>query len=620
MRKTLILAGKAAVLTVAVFFVYLVSLAFRQEHIPASWIEGAVASVAPTNLVFHCESASFGFRQGLRLSGVKVYDLARSNSLESAASAEVVSVRPLRRLVRIVGAKFPRLHDSYYDLNSFPEPLGDGKIGFSFPRLPEIRLVLERPEILGVAPERVTARVRMRPRRLDFESIRLEWRDCDRKMGLDGSCGIDLDAKRVRGSVRGLATQGQIRPMIVALDVPVALPYMDGFTGVSQPVPAGCSWDVDLSDCSFVLDLDLHPLLGRYNGVPMDRADGTISLHVTFPGQRMDYETRIGPVSARDKKGRRLDGQITVRGEAGAVTLHFDGSSDLPLKDVLAVIDYLNDGTLDCLRCDEPPSVSVKGVLAAETGRQAVNDLRGHVGFSSGSLFGVRMKDARSDFAYVGDTVSFTNASARGPHGGRAEGFAAISVPGLDPERSTFRLDIRYEGGTMDELEDALSTDFGDRHGKVAGRVWLNGPVSTNLLPRLCGGGVVKVSGGRLAQMKLFMGLTELLAREVPGVDRVVNQSDGSCEFSISNGVFRSDRIGVEGAVFSITGKGAYDMVRDNLDFLVRVQLMRDDSVLGRYLIRPITWPFSKLLMEFHVGGKIDAPEWKYISVLDRML
>lgn len=56
------------------------------------------------------------------------------------------------------------------------------------------------------------------------------------------------------------------------------------------------------------------------------------------------------------------------------------------------------------------------------------------------------------------------------------------------------------------------------------------------------------------------------------------------------------------------------------LDFTVRVTLLKNESLLGKFLIRPILWPFSKLLMEFKVTGGLDAPRWEYISLLDRIL
>jgi hypothetical protein len=57
----------------------------------------------------------------------------------------------------------------------------------------------------------------------------------------------------------------------------------------------------------------------------------------------------------------------------------------------------------------------------------------------------------------------------------------------------------------------------------------------------------------------------------------------------------------------------------DKLDFTVQTQFMRDKSVMAK-IVRPITWVFSKLLLEFKLTGSSDKPEWKYVSVIDRVV
>ena len=66
--------------------------------------------------------------------------------------------------------------------------------------------------------------------------------------------------------------------------------------------------------------------------------------------------------------------------------------------------------------------------------------------------------------------------------------------------------------------------------------------------------------------------------------------------------------------------KGSYDIVRDELDFTARVKLLKDENILGKFLIRPVTWTFSKLLLEFRLKGSADDPRWEYVSVIDRMM
>ena len=623
-KNILKIGGKTVKWCFIVFLVYLLSLFFRRERIPGQWVEGLLSAQMPTNYVLHCESASFGFRSGLRVSGTRVYDLERKNSLEPVFSAETIDIRFFERLVRVVSAKFPRLQDSYYEEGGYADPLGYGDWGFQFPKIRKFRLELINPNILGANPSFLRAVVTSRPTRLSADEVHIVWGGQDRPVEVDGYCYFDLATRRVKGLVKGEATQDKIRPLIDVLDLPLVLEYMDAFTEVEKPVPVNFGWDVDLGCNEFSLDFDLHPDLGRYHGVPMTRADGSVRLHVTFPVRdgvrQMDYETTIGPLTAIDSKDRPLKGKIEVRGVGDVVHLHFDASSALRLEDLLKIIDYLNDGELDCLVCEAPPVVTVGGILAADVANQRDNDLRGSVSFAKGTFFGIPVWDASADFAYIGDTVYFSRARAKGKQNGKVVGSAQLSFPGLDPERSTFALDMMYTDGSLAELADFFQIDAGDKHGEVNGELSVSGPIGTNAVARLNGSGRISVKNGHLAQMKLFMGLTELLAREVPGIDKVVNQSEGGCSFYIEDGVFKSYDITIQGSLFTIYADGQYDIVNDNLDFMVRVQLMKDESILGKYLIRPIMWPFTKLLLEFRVSGSMDDPDWDYISVLDRII
>ena len=59
--------------------------------------------------------------------------------------------------------------------------------------------------------------------------------------------------------------------------------------------------------------------------------------------------------------------------------------------------------------------------------------------------------------------------------------------------------------------------------------------------------------------------------------------------------------------------------MRNALDFNVRVQFARSDSLVGKVL-HPIVWPFTKLLLEFKLTGTAEDPKWSYVTVLDRVM
>ena len=81
--------------------------------------------------------------------------------------------------------------------------------------------------------------------------------------------------------------------------------------------------------------------------------------------------------------------------------------------------------------------------------------------------------------------------------------------------------------------------------------------------------------------------LTDYLASNVPGVASLVNQSQASLDYTVTNGVFHSDNIFIEGDVFSIKATGSYDIPADKLDFTVRLQLLKNDSILGKLVAEP---------------------------------
>ena len=616
MKKAVKFLMKAVKWCFIVFCVFLGSLFFREQRIPADWVVSAVDSHMPSNIVFKCDSASFGFRRGARMRGIRLYDRERADPVKSVVSADSASVDFFLRRVRIVGLKIPSLHDGYYLPGNSER---NERLDVEIPDMPSFSLTLIRPDVLGIAPDRVVATVRTNPRRVEFNDVCVSWPDIDRAMSVNGSVYIDFDEQRFHAVARGEARQSHIRPLLVTLDVPTAISYMDAFTGVTEPVPVSASWDVNLVNNDFRMHLDLHPMLGRYNGVPMRRVDGELGLSVYTRGTNLNCVTTVGPLSALDPKGRTLDGRLVVAVTNDVTRLEFDAKSGLALKDILSIADCLNDGTLDCVSCETPPTITVTGTLMPDPARQAENDLHGTVAFKRGVFFESPVEDVAFSYSYVGDTISFDDISMRGKDGGHYTGRAKLHVPASDPDSASFSMAFVCRDGSLGEIADALGGDFGGRHGVVNSEVEVTGPISTNLYPHLNGRGRVRVTEGRIAQMKLFMGLTDYLAANVPGIASLVNQSQASVDYTITNGVFASNNILIEGAVFSIKASGTYDIPADKLDFTVRLQLLKNESFLGK-LVHPVMFPFTKLLLEFKVTGSVDDPNWNYISVLDRIL
>lgn len=486
-----------------VFCVYLGSLFFREERLPGRWLDRIFDRYVPDGLMLQVDSVSFGFRHGIHIRGLRLYDRTSKDALAPIVSADSIGCFSLFRRLRIEGLRYDRLPDGYYAEGNQER---NERVECRFPELGRIAVTLVRPDILGIRPESLTFDTVVSPTRIDFEKMHLVWPDRDARMEVDGTCYVDLDRQEIYGEIRGLARQAHIRPLLVAVDVPVALPYMDGFTDVPEPCKSWCAWKIDLVRSDFDLWLELHPILGKYNGVPMRKADGKIHLHNYTRGDCLNYVTTVGPITGTDTEGRYLDGTVTIVGTNRHNSVTVDAKSSQPLADVLKIGGFTGD--------------------------------------------------------YVGEDVF---------------------------GESTCRLTF--------DFPRAMSNNY----------------------EVLNGSGHVVVKNGRLMRMKGFRGLIDAMPKIAPAVTWFTDSTQASGDYVIENGVVRTDNVYIEGTLFSIKMFGWLDTVRNTQDFTVRVQFAKSDSMIGK-ILHPLTWPFTKLLLEFRLTGSPENPKWEYVSVVDRVV
>ena len=494
------------------FIVFCFSIAylyFLPVSLPSFLVDFAVSRVAPTNLVVQVDNVAFGFSDGLVVDGIRVFDAAEFDASAATnapmASVDHLVVNPVSHRVLAVGARYPKLPASYYAPENRER---NERLEATLPEIPRFELTLRNADILDVRPEKVVADVEVMPKSVSFERIRLDWpADADAgRLSLDGTCRVDLETQEVVGEVHGHALQKQIRPLIVKLDVPVALPYIDSFTEVPGSVPASCSWHVNLVNNDFTMDLGLHPTLGKYRAVPMAKADGNLHLFVYTRDDWLNYRHQFGPIVGVGPKGEPLEGTVVVEGTNGYNTVLVDAKSALPVAHLLRIGGF---------------------------------------------------EDEYVDDSVIGD--------------------------------SDCSLEFRFPR--------AMTNNYEVLNGK----------------------GRLSVRNGHLMRLKGLRGLVELMAERVPGVSWFTDTTQGSCDYVIENGVLRSDDIYIEGSVFSIKIYGQFDTVKNALAFTARVQFTKHDSVVGKVL-HPLTWPFTKLLLEFRVTGTTDDPKWEYVSVIDRVV
>ena len=618
----------------------LTAITFFEQPVPKPLLARLTDSLSGNEWLVSVDSASFRLSYGLKLRGLKVFNRRKpaSNPVLSAKLVDLKldlatlpwSAKTLVKHVTITELDYPRLGDGYYipDSIEFPgQPDFQEKnepLLLSLPNVNPFGVTLIQPNILAFAPKFVEiSHVAITEKALNANGIHLQWNDADAIMTLDGDCTLDLDTQLVKGEVHGLARQHNIRPLLVALEITNSYAFIDSFTQVTAPVKASCAFDVNLRNNDLHILLDLHPTGGRHNNVPLRNADGQVDIRVFVRDTFQNARIVVGPISANLADGHAMSGTIIYENtnDIGYVIFK-DIKSSTSLSNALAVADVMNDGTLDCLSIAAPPKISLNGLLAVDPTHAATNRLDGTLAFDKGTFFSIPLAHAATEFHVHGTDVSFSNARAAAPHGGTVSGEGRISIPDFEQDKASFAVSVKSDGVSLTDFAEIFKFDIGDKHGTIFGNVTLSGPLQTNISSRIYGSGHIECRDGHLAQMKVFAGLTDYLAKHIPGIASFVNQSRGTMDFSITNGIFRTENIRIEGGFFSIQSGGTYDIPNDKLDFTARVTLTKNDGFFAK-LATPITWPFanlSKMLLDFKIFGTLEQPEWKYNkNLMDRL-
>ena len=621
---------------------FLVAITFFEQPVPRSLLAKLTDSLSSDEWLVSAKSASFRLSNGLKVYDLRLYNLDRrkpaSDPVLEAKQVDLKlnllrlpwSMKTILKHVTVTGLKYPRLPEGYYIPDSIEFPgqpdfrEKDEPLALSIPDMRPFGVTLIQPNILDVKPEKVEIKqVALTPAGIAAKGFHLTWSDADTPMALDGECALDLEAQLVSGEVHGLARQDNVRPLLTALEITNSYAFIDGFTQVTSPVVASCAFDVNLRNNDLHLLLGLHPTGGRYNNIPLAKADGDVDIRVFVRDTFQNARIVVGPVTANLTDGNAMTGTIIYENTNDIGYVFFkDIRSTTSLSNALAIAEVMNDGTLDCLSLATPPLITLDGRLAVNPAYAATNHLDGTLAFESGTFFSIPLTNAATAFCVRGTDVTFSNARASVPHGGTITGEGRISIPDFKQENASFSISLKGESIPLVDFADVFGFDVGDRHGSIFGNVTLSGPLQTNLASRIRGSGHIECRDGYLAQMHVFAGLTDFLAAHVPGIASFVNQSRGSMDFTLTNGVFRTDNIRIEGGFFSIHAAGKYDIPKDDLDFSARITLTKNEGFFAT-LAKPITWSFgnlTKILFDFKIRGPLEKPVWKYNkSLLDRL-
>jgi hypothetical protein len=602
-----------------------------EQDVPDPLVRRLSDALSNDNYLCHIGRATFSLRSGLHLYQVKalqkrVADTALVSADEFTVAFNLdpqllindrlhaVTLRSITIRNLNMPTLPPRQHHATNAVVAVAAPTNAAPAAahadIDLPTLAPFQLTLERVNVLGVQADQLSAVISIDHSRISADQLSIHWPDKTFNMSVDGSVYADFTERIVNGNVKGQAFPSDIMPLLIALHARSAIKQIDLFGGIDRPVNAGAAFRVNIDNSDFALNLSLDVGPCTYRGVPMKYAKGTLDAYET----NVFTTVVVGPLQAESSTGP-LAGRLVYKDENGSLEL--EASASMDINQLAAIIDLLRHGELDPVHCDIPPTITAKGIIAVDKKSTVVNDLTGQISLPSGSIFKLPLKDVTSDFAVKGSSALFNHIAGASSSGGKISSNVEFFFPDGAATSTLFTTRSTFSNVSLTDFSRVFT--FADsRAGIVSGNLSLVGRAGSHTIASLAGDGKVRISDGMLSRMPLFAGFTDYLARNIPGVSSLVDQSNGSMDFAIEDGVLRTDDLLIEGSLFSIKGRGSCDLNTDKLDFLVRANFLKEKTIAGR-ITHLVTLPFTRLLLEFKVFGTLDKPDWSYVNILEKL-
>jgi hypothetical protein len=593
-----------------------VCLYILEQGVPDTYVQRVAEKLSTDDFVCRIERMTFSLRDGLSVQHVKFFRKRTTEeplfSLDELhAEFTVFSRAPLNQRLKRLTVRdfdFPLLPKRTKPPGSKPEPFPD----ITLPALAPFELVLENPNILGIRVQKLKTTICVDQHQIAVKELKGVWPDKPTELTLAGGTTIDLTKKRLVGEVSGHVYPTHITPMLSQLrGARGAVHQIECFQELARPLRVTYTVDLDLDVLDYAMFLDIDGGACTYRGVPVQFVKSTINITDTNNLVIVDIHINEGATHTGTLKGRLVYTDDTD-------ALEIDAETTVNKDELLSIINVLNRGELNAIRCDSGLRVKAKGVVTVNSKNPlTTNDLHVALSFDKGSILRIPLTKTSTDLHLKHFSALCNNIKAEIANGGNASGTFIAQFPDYVASNTTFVTTLHADKADLANIL-CIANPTNTYPGKVTGDIYLEGPLSGDILAALKGEGKFEMTDGIFARIPLFSGLTEWLANNIPGVGTLVNQSSGSLSFTMTNGVATTQDMIVEGSIFSIAGKGSLTLPSDKLDMSVKVNIFKERSFAGT-LSRIVAFPFTRMLLDFHLGGSTKVPKWSYITILEKI-
>jgi hypothetical protein len=483
------------------------------------------------------------------------------------------------------------------------EGAGAGGVPVKSMKPVNVILSFEHFDFLGVWVERMTSLIHLDGRGGEAVSLSGTVGREQQRGGIRGECFWTW-TEGVHGKVATSFDPHILIPLCRVLDAPAIGRLLEWFSFPSEP--PGC----DLLFNYTPGQAGALQVTGRvqaanfaYRGAGITFANMEGSYDGRPGCRRMNLDPLVLVVA-----GRHVDGKVKLDFDASRADFEVVSGIDVPL---LAQIVGIEAGSvLDDCRFGRGTRIYARGTVGYADPR--CSDMEAVV---EGSDIGVGpfvADECSFKFLMKGPTNLLTD--VKGKIGGGSFAGSAAFMP-EDGEEGRTRYEMKGELFHVDfqALKNLFNTNSTlTTEGRLYGSLDLSGRMGTGQGATATGQGYVTLRRGLVFSLPLFGGMTNLLAKALPGVNFAPRQTEVRIPFEVREGRISSRDIQIEGDVLSLTARGDCTL-NGNLAFDVQVRPMKDKTIMGQAL-RALAYPISRLF-EFRLEGTLDKPRWSLFNL-----
>lgn len=629
---------KMAVMAVLLAIIGVIAALFILDRgVPDSLVQRALDKIPADVVILRVGRVSFSLGTGVKVEDIKVFPKSITEKPLVTASEVVIDVgvsptMPLNRRLRSITIKnldfptVPRKNRSSHvaSVTNAPAPSPEAAVaavvtnavpgmGILLPTIEPFKLHLQKCAILGLLADDVQATIVVQHPKVVISELKVVLPDsASGGLPVTGTATLNVEEQRVIGEAAGQAYPHNIVPLLRELHAKGAVRQIDPFGDFKHPINVKYNLDIELVHADFAMQIGIDCGPCTYYGVPFERVRG--SVYVTDTNRLTTVD--IGPIDAVSQSGP-ITGTLNYRSNTDMLAI--DAKTTMQKEHLLAIINVLNHGELDSIHCETNLTFEGKGEIAIDVHHSArPTDFDAKLGLAKGRILNVPVLDMKADMKLAGYSAAFSNVSARTPHGGKIEGNIVFHYPNYVASNTTFTTELSVTNAAMNELLRVANVT-NEMAGVVDGKLTLKGGVTGRILKSFDGVGSVNISQSVLSRMPLFAGFTEWMSSNVPGVGALVTQSSGTMDFTVQQGVLKTENLKIEGNIFGLICRGTYDLDADAIDMVARSRFFRSNTVTG-FITSLFANPVSWVLLEFRVFGSIKKPEWKYLSVVEKLM